>query len=734
MKASVSLPAIKQNSNNSSPGVEKKVIYKPFQQKLTFICKFCGGKSCKHENYLTNPNSAIKGLNSDWVTSDILAMQRPSTRIIKEFDIPQVFKEKGINAIFNLQEPGEHPSCGDGIHPASGFSYFPEEFYEHGIYFFNFCWRDMTAPDTDVILRILKQMSFSLMNGNKIAIHCHAGRGRTGLIIAAWLIYHEHMTAKEAIKHVRSKRKGCIQSKSQEEILFKLEKEIKESRMIFHPSPKFKLEDYLLHQKKLLPLLRTSEVRFVPNLVLICLERLETLLTSNLCTALDIALAFVSPNDDFYSKGLWNANHDKSLKALKDRINSGHLELSEIDDPRYLVQALLDYFDNFVEPAISNKFIDAIHDQVHTTDKLTKETKDNFFKSLDKKEFLLMECFAKFFSKLADDEKLVNYLKKAVLRLCISLVLERKKWDKLFFKRSIIKEHSGNDKVTQLHVFLLKWIENFSQSFTENYMVVNSPLRLNEKRVSQRMGKARPSTYMARVLMKEAGGASPFSEASGDSSPKSLRNNSPFRQQAIQEGKLKLDKDGFDSVVNDPEEKEILSPGSPQSGKISGEPSSAGLDQNSNSKRGSLEPRVINLTSGANYSGGDSSPGHQGRSSIYTGSPERRQQPRISFFAQGSNPFVEEDTPDGAKTNIHKNYQDFFAKNTLIAEENEHIGATEQGEGDGGEEGQDQEQNSRHSRLSSTGEFDSLLERMQGLSVKKQTLMMEKLSEMIKGQ
>jgi len=68
-----------------------RVIYKPFAQKLTFICKFCGGKSCKHENYLTHPGSAIKGLNSDWITSDILAMQRPSSRIIKEFEITKEF-------------------------------------------------------------------------------------------------------------------------------------------------------------------------------------------------------------------------------------------------------------------------------------------------------------------------------------------------------------------------------------------------------------------------------------------------------------------------------------------------------------------------------------------------------------------------------------------------------------------------------------------------------------------
>jgi len=77
------------------------------------------------------------------------------------------------------------------------------------------------------------------------------------------------------------------------------------------------LDDYLFHQKKLLPFLRTSEVRFVPNLVLLSLERLEILLKSGICTALDIALAFYSPNETIYSKGEWGPHHDKNLKAFK---------------------------------------------------------------------------------------------------------------------------------------------------------------------------------------------------------------------------------------------------------------------------------------------------------------------------------------------------------------------------------------------------------------------------------
>ena len=125
---------------------------------------------------------------------------------------------------------------------------------------------------------------------------------------------------------------------------------------------------------------------------------------------------------------------------------------------------------------------------------------------------------------------------------------------------------------------------------------------------------------------------------------------------------------------------------------------------------------------------GDSSPGGH-RSSTFSGSsPSRRMQPRISFFAQESNPFVEE-ISNGEKTNIHKNYEDFFAKNIEIAEEAEQTGQTERGERG---EGIDEVKESRNSQISSMGDFDEVLQRVQGLSAKKQVLMMEKLSQLVK--
>ena len=63
----------------------------PYQQdvKRKGICKvFCGGKSCKKENWRANgKDNAIVGLNSNWVHPSILASQRLSERILQEYDL-----------------------------------------------------------------------------------------------------------------------------------------------------------------------------------------------------------------------------------------------------------------------------------------------------------------------------------------------------------------------------------------------------------------------------------------------------------------------------------------------------------------------------------------------------------------------------------------------------------------------------------------------------------------------
>jgi protein tyrosine phosphatase domain-containing protein 1 len=95
-----------------------------------------------------------------------------------------------VGAIFNLQEPGEHPSCGDGIDDKVGFSYNPEVFNNSGIAYYNYHWQDLKVTNSKQVLMICQQMEdFTQKKGQRIFVHCHAGQGRTGIICASYLFY-----------------------------------------------------------------------------------------------------------------------------------------------------------------------------------------------------------------------------------------------------------------------------------------------------------------------------------------------------------------------------------------------------------------------------------------------------------------------------------------------------------------------------------------------------------------
>ena len=83
---------------------------------------------------------------------------------------------------------------------------------------------DMGVPSFDDLKSSVDYIDKRIQNKEPVMVHCLAGLGRTGTILACYLIKYEKMSAVDAIQHIREKRHGSIQSFVQEEMIFQYEK------------------------------------------------------------------------------------------------------------------------------------------------------------------------------------------------------------------------------------------------------------------------------------------------------------------------------------------------------------------------------------------------------------------------------------------------------------------------------------------------------------------------------
>jgi atypical dual specificity phosphatase len=75
--------------------------------------------------------------------------------------------------------------------------------------------RDGGIPTPEQIAGFFKFMEKQRSTDRSVAVHCAAGLGRTGTVVAAWLIY-TGMKPQEAIAAVRKRRPGAIETHAQE--------------------------------------------------------------------------------------------------------------------------------------------------------------------------------------------------------------------------------------------------------------------------------------------------------------------------------------------------------------------------------------------------------------------------------------------------------------------------------------------------------------------------------------
>jgi len=91
--------------------------------------------------------------------------------------------------------------------------------------------KDYGAPSLDELERTEDYINRQIENGKSVMVHCAAGKGRTGTILASYLLKEDPvMTAHQAIMKIRKLRPGSVQSETQEQAVAMYEKYLKSKR------------------------------------------------------------------------------------------------------------------------------------------------------------------------------------------------------------------------------------------------------------------------------------------------------------------------------------------------------------------------------------------------------------------------------------------------------------------------------------------------------------------------
>jgi len=294
---------------------------------------------------------AVPGLNADWA-GPMLLTARPSTALNRRHDVPAALAAAGVRCIVNLQELWEHPGCGLGLQPC-GYSYDPEEFALAGIAHCPMGWKDMGAPPLERLLDLVQVIDGYVSSGGepgKVAIHCHAGLGRTGLVAAAYLLYAGwgNVSVDDALASTRAARPGSVQTATQVACVRGFDVMLTGMRLVFSsPESRFTLSRALERQARIghgepARLRRSGAPRLVHEATL----RLATIAR---CDGPEAVLRAIGRHEHASHRD-WETTERERLVEIES-LNRGEWALvTDSVDPEQLADLLLVYLHTLARP------------------------------------------------------------------------------------------------------------------------------------------------------------------------------------------------------------------------------------------------------------------------------------------------------------------------------------------------------------------------------------------------